>query len=221
MSPIPIAYSRHVSLTPDPDPGGPAAEPVSDRVLTIPNIISLLRLLLVPVVAVLIVQGYLIAAFVVLVGAGASDWLDGVIARRFNQTSKLGRFLDPAADRLFILVTIVGLAHQDIIPWWLVVAIVAREAAVGACLPVMLRLGYHGFPVHVAGKAGTFALMYAFPLLLLSHVDGAVGTIAWIAGWASALWGVYLYWAAGLLYLNQFRQVLGWYRAQPGAGGTG
>lgn len=201
-----------MSSSPDPYQRGPAAEPVSDRVLTVPNVISLIRLLLVPVVGVLIVQGHLIAAFVVLIGAGASDWLDGVIARRFNQTSKLGRFLDPSADRLFIFVTIVGLAYQDIIPWWLVVAIVAREVAVGASLPYMLRRGYAGFPVHVAGKAGTFALMYAFPLLLLGHIDGVVGTVAWVIGWASALWGVYLYWAAGLIYLNQLRQVVGWHR---------
>lgn len=182
--------------------------------LTVPNVISLIRLLLVPVVGVLIVQGQLVAAFVVLVCAGASDWLDGVIARRFNQTSKLGRFLDPSADRLFIFVTMVGLAYQDIIPWWLVAAIVAREVAVGTTLPVMIRRGYPGFPVHMAGKAGTFALMYAFPLLLLAHLDGVVGTLAWITGWAAALWGVYLYWAAGLIYLNQFRQVLAGPREQ-------
>ena len=197
-----------MSTNPAPAPDGDAAEQVSDRVLTVPNVISMIRLLAVPVVGVLIIQGHLVAAFVVLVGAGLSDWLDGVIARRFHQTSKLGRFLDPSADRLFIFVTIVGLAYQDIIPWWLVAAIVAREAAVGACLPAMMRRGYPGFPVHVAGKAGTFALLYAFPLLLLAHIDGAVGTVAWVAGWAAALWGVYLYWAAGLIYLNQFRQVI-------------
>jgi len=207
-----------VSSSPDPDPGGETAAPVSDRVLTVPNVISLVRLVAVPVVGVLIVQGHLVAAFVVLVCAGLSDWLDGVIARRFDQTSRLGRFLDPSADRLFIFVTIVGLAYQDIIPWWLVAAILAREAAVGACLPYMMRHGYAGFPVHVAGKAGTFALMYAFPLLLLAHIEGAVGTIAWVTGWAAALWGVFLYWAAGLIYLNQFRQVVGRLRAQRAGG---
>lgn len=209
-----------MSASSDPDPAGDTVAPVSDRVLTVPNVISLLRLLAVPVVGVLIVQGHLVAAFVVLVCAGASDWLDGVIARRFQQTSRLGRFLDPSADRLFILVTIVGLAYQQIIPWWLVAAILAREVAVGACLPTMVRHGYAGFPVHVAGKAGTFALMYAFPLLLLAHIDGAVGTIAWVTGWAAALWGVFLYWAAGLIYLNQFRHVLRLLRARQ-AGGEG
>ncbi|WP_246465239.1 CDP-alcohol phosphatidyltransferase family protein [Ruania alkalisoli] len=181
---------------------------MSDRILTVPNAISLLRLLMVPVVGVLIFSGHMVAAFFVLVLAGVSDWLDGVIARRFDQTSRLGKFLDPSADRLFILVTITGLAYQGTIPWWLVVAIVAREAAVGLCLPAMARRGYAGFPVHMAGKAGTFALMYAFPLLLLAHVEGTVGEVAWVVGWAAALWGVFLYWVAGLLYVKQFRDVL-------------
>ncbi|UFU08234.1 CDP-alcohol phosphatidyltransferase family protein [Ruania halotolerans] len=191
-------------------PGGEnRSEPVvTDRIFTVPNVISMVRLLLVPVVGVLIMTGHLIPAFVVLVGAGFSDWLDGVIARRFNQTSRLGRFLDPSADRLFILVTILGLAVQQIIPWWVVIVLLARELAVGLCLPAMARRGYPGFPVHVAGKAGTFALMYAFPLLLLSHLSGPVGETAWVVGWAAALWGVFLYWAAGLLYLNQFREVM-------------
>lgn len=202
-----------MDLFSDPGDGAAPGEPVSDRILTVPNLISLLRLFLVPVVAVLILQDQLIPAFLVLIGAGATDWLDGVIARRFHQTSKLGRLLDPSADRLFIFVTVMGLAYQLIIPWWLVVAIAAREVAVGVCLPVLFRHGYPGFPVHVAGKAGTFALMYAFPLLLLAGVDGTLGTIARIVGWAAALWGVYLYWAAALIYLNQFRHVLARVRA--------
>src|SRR5699024_9227020 len=137
-----------VDPTSDRDGASAAGEQVSDRILTVPNIISMLRLLLVPVVAVLIFEGRLLLAFALLVAAGLSDWLDGVIARRFHQASKLGRFLDPSADRLFIFVTVVGLAYQDIIPWWLVLTVVAREVAVGATLPVMFRHGYPGYPVH-------------------------------------------------------------------------
>lgn len=184
------------------------ADAASDRIFTIPNVISMLRLLMVPVVGFLIVTEHYVAAFVVLVCCGASDWLDGVIARRFNQTSRLGRFLDPSADRLFIAVTLVGMAVRDLIPWWLVIAIFAREALVGVCLPFMVRRGYPGFPVHLAGKAGTFALMYAFPLLLLAQVEGTVGDVAWVIGWAAALWGVFLYWCAGAFYLAQFRTVM-------------
>lgn len=204
------------------NPPEPAAPDPGDRVLTVPNVISMIRLLLVPVVGVLILTGDYLAAVVVLAVAGISDWVDGEIARRFDQASRLGRFLDPTADRLFIAVTIIGLAVQDLVPWWLVAAIFLREVMVGACIPMLARRGYPGFPVHDIGKAGTFALMYAFPLLLLSKVDGIsgglVGDISWIIGWAAALWGVYLYWSAGIAYLAQFRAVLA---SGANASGTG
>lgn len=190
-----------------------AAEPeeidsAPDRVLTVPNLISFVRLLMVPVVLVLILTEQDVAAVIVLVCSGASDWVDGVIARRFNQTSRLGRFLDPSADRLFIAVTLVGMAVRELIPWWLVVVVFARDAVVGVLLPFMVRRGFPGFPVHLAGKAGTFALMYAFPLLLLANADGVLGDVAWVVGWASAGWGVFLYWCAGALYVDQFRRIV-------------
>ncbi|MFC4555075.1 CDP-alcohol phosphatidyltransferase family protein [Georgenia faecalis] len=176
---------------------------VVDRVWTIPNVISVLRLLLVPVFAWLILSGHDVAALVVLAVAGASDWLDGFIARRLNQTSRLGQMLDPAADRLYIFVTLIGLAYRELVPWWLVGVIVLRELVLAGMIPILLRYGYGPLPVHMAGKAGTFGLMYAFPLLLLATVPGAVGDAAWIVGWASALWGVGLYWFACLLYVEQ------------------
>lgn len=179
-----------------------------DRIWTVPNAISFLRLLMVPVVLLLILTGRDVAAVVVLVCSGVSDWVDGVIARKFNQSSRLGRFLDPSADRLFIAVTLIGMAVRDLVPWWLVAVIFARDAVVGIMLPFMARRGYPGFPVHLAGKAGTFALMYAFPLLLLAKLDGVPGDIAWVVGWAAALWGVFLYWCAGALYVDQFRQIV-------------
>lgn len=182
--------------------------PASDRVVTVPNLISFARLLMVPVVLVLILRGYDVAAVVVLVGAGASDWFDGVIARKFNQTSNLGRFLDPSADRLFIAVTLIGMLVRGLIPWWLVLIIFVRDAVVGLLLPFMVRRGFPGFPVHLVGKAGTFALMYAFPLLLLTTVGGIVGDLAWIIGWASVWWGIYLYWCAALMYVGQFQQIV-------------
>lgn len=175
----------------------------ADRVWTVPNLISAVRLLLVPVFAALIFTERDLAALVVLVVAGASDWFDGVIARRFNQVSRLGQMLDPAADRLYIFVTLVGLAWRDIVPWWLVIVIAAREVMIASLLPVLVRRGYGPLPVHLAGKAGTFALMYAFPMLLLANLSGPVGEVAWTLGWASALWGVGLYWFAGFLYVEQ------------------
>ncbi|MGC0142613.1 CDP-alcohol phosphatidyltransferase family protein [Pseudactinotalea sp. Z1732] len=193
-------------------PGAGATDAASDRILTVPNVISALRLLMVPVVAVLILSEQYLAAVVVLALAGISDWVDGVIARALDQTSRLGRLLDPAADRLFIAVVIIGLAVQQVVPWWLLVAVFARDLVVGLCVPFLVARGFPGFPVHDIGKAGTFALMYAFPVLLLTQVDQLTGhlaaDIAWAFGWASALWGVYLYWCAGLAYLNQFRAIV-------------
>lgn len=175
----------------------------SDRVWTVPNAISLARLALVPVFAWLIVMGYDLAALGVLALAGFSDWLDGVVARRFNQSSRLGAMLDPAADRLYILVTLVMLAWREIVPWWLVAVIVARDVLLAVLLPALARRGYGPLPVHFVGKAGTFALLYAFPLLLLAQWNGALGSVAHAAGWAFAWWGIGLYWVAAVLYARQ------------------
>lgn len=181
---------------------------VSTRVLTVPNLISFARLLLVPVFAVLLARRQDGWAFAVLAVSGASDWLDGVLARRLGQVSRLGQLLDPAADRLFILVTIVALAWRGVVPWWLVVALVARDVVLAVMLAVLARAGEPPLPVHLAGKAGTFALLYAFPLLLLATWSGPVGVVATVFGWAFALWGVGLYWFSGVLYLEQARRVL-------------
>ena len=181
---------------------------VSDRVLTVPNVISLARLLLVPVFAVLIGAGEDGWALLVLAVSGASDWLDGVLARRLGQVSRLGQMLDPAADRLFILVTLLGLAWRDVVPWWLVLVLVLRDLLLLGLLAVLARPGYGPLPVHLAGKAGTFALLYAFPLLLLAEWPDPIGSVALVLGWACAWWGVALYWFAGALYVLHARKVL-------------
>ncbi len=174
-----------------------------NRVLTVPNVISLIRLLLVPVFAVLAWQGEDLAALYVLAVSGASDWLDGVLARGLNQQSRLGELLDPAADRLFILVTLVVLAARSDIPWWLVAAIVGRDVVLALLLWLLMRTGVGPLPVHFVGKAATFALLYAFPLLLLAQWAGPVGSIAGVLGWAFAWWGIGLYWLAAFIYLRQ------------------
>lgn len=174
-----------------------------DRVWTVPNAISMARLALVPVFAWLIAAGHDLAALGVLALAGFSDWLDGVIARRFDQGSRLGAMLDPAADRLYILVTLVMLAWREVVPWWLVVVLVGRDVLLAGLLPALARRGYGPLPVHFVGKAGTFALLYAFPLLLLAQWPGAVGEVARAAGWAFAWWGIAFYWLAAVLYVRQ------------------
>ncbi|MEE6281018.1 CDP-alcohol phosphatidyltransferase family protein [Georgenia sp. MJ170] len=180
----------------------------AERVWTVPNVISLVRLLLIPVFAWLIVAEHDVLALVVLAVAGLTDWADGFIARRFNQASRLGRVLDPAADRLYIFAALIGLAYRDLIPWWLVIIIVARELVLAGTIPFLLRYGYGTLPVHMAGKTGTFCLMYAFPLLLLGAMPGAVGATAFVIGWAVALWGVGLYWFACLLYVEQVARIV-------------
>lgn len=188
--------------------GVQAGQEVSSTVFTVPNLISMLRLALVPVFAVLIVSGHDVWALVVLAFSGFTDWLDGVLARRLHQVSRLGQMLDPAADRLFILVTLVCLAWRGVVPWWLLVVIVARDVMLTGLLPVLARHGYGPLEVSFAGKAGTFALLYAFPLLLLAEVPGAVGSVAHVAGWAFTWWGVGLYWLAGLQYVAQARRLI-------------
>jgi cardiolipin synthase len=180
---------------------------MSSRVLTVPNMISLVRLALVPVFAVLIVVGEDGWALVVLAVSGASDWLDGVLARRLNQVTRLGQILDPFADRLFIFVTLIGLAWREVVPLWLVLAIVARDVLLALTVPVLARLGYGTLEVTLVGKVATFALLYAFPLLLLAAVPGWLGAVAHVVGWAFTWWGVGLYWLAGLQYVAQVRRL--------------
>lgn len=181
---------------------------VSHRIWTIPNIISMVRLAMVPVFAILLINRFDIAAVIVVAVSGATDWLDGVIARRFNQVSKLGQMLDPAADRLFIFVTLIVTAWRGIVPWWLTAVIIGRDALMLTLLPALARRGLGMLPVHFAGKAGTFCLLYSFPLLLLANIPGAVGIVAAIVGWAFAGWGIGLYWLSGLLYIQQFRTLI-------------
>jgi cardiolipin synthase len=188
---------------------------VSNRVWTIPNALSLLRLVLVPVFAVLIVQGHDGWALVVLAVSGASDYLDGNLARRWNQVTRTGQLLDPFADRLYILTTLLGLAYRELVPWWLVVVLIARDLTMVATLPVLARLGHSALPVHFLGKAGTFCLLYAFPLLLLGELSPTLSLVAGALGWAFALWGTGLYWWAGILYLQQVGQL---WREERGGG---
>ena len=191
-----------------PRPGTDVSRVVASDWLTVPNLISVARLLLVPVFAVLALAGHDAAALAVLVVAGASDWLDGRLARALDQQSRLGELLDPSADRLFILVTLLVLASREVVPWWLVVVIVGRDVVLTLVLAVLMARRVGPLPVHFVGKAGTFALLYALPLLLLARWPGWLGAAADVAGWAMAVWGIALYWLAGAVYVRQAAQVL-------------
>ncbi len=194
---------------------------VSDRVLTLPNILSMLRLLGVPLFIWLLVGDQIVWAFVVLTLSGISDYLDGKIARHFDLVSRLGQLLDPLADRLYILSTLIALAWRDILPVWLVVLLLGRDLFMGIVIIVLKRVGQTGLPVHFVGKAATFNLLYAFPVLLLSHIDGTVGDIARPIGWAFAWWGIVLYWMAAGLYAVQATWLLRGRSATTGDTGHG
>jgi cardiolipin synthase len=181
----------------------------TDRVLTVPNLLSLLRLAGVPLFLWLVLGPEAdFWALLLLMVSGFSDYLDGNLARRLNQTSSLGQVLDPVADRLYILAVVIGLVLRDIIPVWLAVILPMRDVLLFSLVPFLLTRGYSALPVHYLGKAATAALLYAFPLLLLGDDEGVVASVAEIVGWAFTIWGVGLYWWAGLLYAWQVRRLL-------------
>ncbi|CAM5235108.1 CDP-alcohol phosphatidyltransferase family protein [Streptomyces avidinii] len=180
----------------------------TDRIFTIPNILSMARLAGVPLFLWLILAEYDGWALAVLMLSGISDYLDGKLARRWNQISKLGRLLDPAADRLYILSTLFGLTYREILPLWLTGALIARELMLLVMVWILRRHGYPPPQVNFLGKAATFNLMYAFPLLLLSDGSGWLAWLAAVFGWAFAVWGTTLYWWAGILYVVQVRRLV-------------
>jgi len=190
------------------DESSHASHPVSDRVLTSPNVLSMLRLVCVPVFLWLILTYQDNWALVVLMLSGVSDYLDGKIARRYNLVTRVGQLLDPLADRLYILSTLLGLAWREIIPWWLVVILVSREVFGTALVMIVRHYGYRALPVHFIGKAATFDLLFAFPLILLGQGDSMLAAFALPCGWAFAWWGTVLYWVAGVMYAVQTRDIV-------------
>jgi len=182
--------------------------PDTDRVLTVPNVLSVLRLLGVPLFLWLILRRDDGWALVVLALSGVTDYLDGKIARHFHLVSRVGQLLDPIADRLYIVSTLLGLAVRDIIPWWIVVLLLAREALMALLMLALKRVGQIGLPVHLVGKGATLNLLYAFPVILLGQMPGAVGAWALPIGWAFAWWGIVLYWVAAALYAVQAAPLL-------------
>ncbi|MHA6758847.1 CDP-diacylglycerol--glycerol-3-phosphate 3-phosphatidyltransferase [Streptacidiphilus sp. PAMC 29251] len=186
----------------------------TDRVFTIPNMLSMARLVGVPVFLWLVLwpvfggphnDGW---AVLILMASGVSDYLDGKLARKWGQISRLGQLLDPLADRLFVLSTIVGLTWRGIMPWWLTVLLLGREVFIASLLPVLRKHGYGPPEVNFLGKAATFNLMYAFPLLLLTERSDWLGSVAFVIGWAFVWWGTTLYWWAGILYAVQTRRLV-------------
>jgi cardiolipin synthase (CMP-forming) len=188
---------------------GESATVGTDRVWTVPNALSVLRLLGVPLFLWLLLgphqDGW---ALTVLAASGFTDWADGVLARRLNQMSRVGALLDPLADRLYIFATLLGLVLRHIIPLWLALVIVGRDVLVGLALPRLRKAGYAPPAVHYLGKAATFCLLYAFPLLLLGTYHGTAADIARPTAWAFTIWGTALYLWSGAVYLLQIRDLV-------------
>jgi cardiolipin synthase (CMP-forming) len=163
-------------------------EIVSDRVLTVPNLLSLARIAALPIIYLDLVAGRLIRALVLLGVFAATDWLDGYLARRFDQVSKLGKVLDPTSDRILFVVVGIGFVVADLLPLWALLVLLARDLLVLVIGGVLLLRGAPVPDVTKLGKAATFGLMWAFPVLLLAAIVGdgptdpepILHTLAWL-----------------------------------------
>jgi cardiolipin synthase len=165
----------------------------SRRVLTIPNGLTLLRALGIPLFLWLFLRNHAVGwSFVVLALGAATDYFDGKVARWLNQESALGAAMDPTIDRAYIAATVVAMAIRNYIPWWLVGLLIARDLYMALLLVYKKRRTGEIFVVTFLGKAATFNLLYAFPLLLLASAHG-LGKVANILGWSFAIWGIGLY----------------------------
>lgn len=171
---------------------------------SLPNTLTVFRLLTIPVFVWLVLSHHRHAyALAVLVTAGATDFLDGWLARRTGNVTRIGELLDPIVDRLFIFAAAVTLYVHHSIPGWLAAVVILRDVFLWALVPLLRSRRVSALPVHYLGKAATFNLLYAFPLLLLANGHGAMHEIARTFAWAFTLWGIGLYWWVGIIYARQ------------------
>lgn len=177
---------------------------MSTSVISVPNALTFLRFLGIPLFVYLTLwleaDGW---AIVVLAIGGATDYFDGKIARAWNQTSRFGELADPAIDRLYIFATLIVFLVREIVPVWMIAIIIGRDMVLGMITIIMNRKGIAPFTVTYLGKAATFNLLYAFPFLLLAQSQGIWGSLAFVAGWSFAIWGVALYIATGISYARE------------------
>jgi CDP-diacylglycerol--glycerol-3-phosphate 3-phosphatidyltransferase len=183
--------------------------PAHDRLLTVPNVLSGLRLALIPVFVYLLLVTHADGwALAILIFSGASDWADGKIARLLNQSSKLGEYLDPAVDRLYMVTVPIALGLRGIVPWWIIAILLARDVLLAAELPLLRTRGITALPVIYVGKAATFALMSAFPMILGGQFDALWSRVVLACGWAFLIWGMYMYLWSFVVYAVQVVLVL-------------
>ena len=202
----------HARAMTAPEPAEPAqpvratgtiATVLADRIVTIPNALSVVRLIGVPVFLwlLLVDQAYGWALTLLLI-SGATDFLDGKLARILDQSSALGALLDPFVDRLYVVATLGGFAIAGIVPWWIAVVLVGRDAVLAAALLLYRRRGLGPPEVVYLGKAATFVVMVALPLLLAANLDTTTTDALRPVASALLIWGTGLYVWTGVLYLR-------------------
>lgn len=184
-------------------------EVVTERVLTVPNVLSVLRLAALPVIYVDLVGDRLVRALSVLAVFAATDWLDGYIARRYGQISKLGTVLDPISDRLLVAVVGIAMIVADLVPWWAIAVLLARDLAVGVAGLVLLGRGRQPPAVTRIGKSATFGLLFALPLFVLAALvgDGVADSepVTRTVAWALYAVSTALYYLAAVQYARALR----------------
>ena len=174
------------------------------RIWTVPNAISFIRFLGIGVFLYLLLGSHDdVAGLVVLAVGGGTDWVDGFLARRLGQVSRFGQLFDPLVDRLYILAAVAALTVRGFVPWQFTAALLARELVLLAGLIMLRRYGYGPLEVHYLGKAATFIVFAAFPVLVLAGQGGTATDVFRPLGWALAWWGIVLYWISALLYVVQ------------------
>jgi cardiolipin synthase (CMP-forming) len=185
------------------------ADDPEDRVLTIPNVISVARLLCIPLFLwLLLVEDDQAKAAILLGVLGATDWVDGYVARHFNQVSKLGKILDPTADRLLLGVSIVAIIIDGSAPRWVALLVLAREIVISIAVLVLAAMGAARIDVTWWGKAGTFCNLWAFPMFLGGSSDFALADVFWVIGWLFAIPGLAFSYYAALLYIPAAKDAL-------------
>lgn len=185
-----------------PEAGGaPSAPGTPPSPLNVPNALSVLRLLGVPLFLWLLLVEHSDAwALVVLMVSGFTDWLDGKLARLLDQQTRLGELLDPAADRLYMIAVPIAFGIRGILPWWVIGLLIGREVVLAGTVPFLRSRGITALPTLYLGKAATFALMYALPMLLAGTFDNTLGAVMHPLGWAFLIWGLGMYWWTLVLY---------------------
>jgi cardiolipin synthase (CMP-forming) len=186
--------------------GGDEPQEVSNRIWTVPNLLSLARILVLPWIAIDLVAGRFLRALVVLAIFAATDWLDGYVARRFDQVTRLGQLLDPISDRALFLVVGIGFVLGDLLPLWALLILLVHDVLVMGGGGLLLLRGQRPPEVTRVGKTATFVLMFAFPLFLGAAVigDGAADPqpVIQVLAWAAYTVGAVLYWVSAVGYVR-------------------